>query len=194
MDGATSGLTAGLDAIQGERLRRIDGLDLEPVVYKLVWPDSAAAELTLAVADMHVGLYRCFLKVCVLHPEAPIVPSKVIDEVWHAHLLDTAKYRADCDVVFGYFLDHFPYAGLRGDEDRAAWLEDFANTRRLFLEDFGVDVGPDAGPSVCRNHGSGSECVIGCMTRSDNAVRPRPARAPLSMLNRGSGIGGRDTS
>lgn len=27
------------------------------------------------------------------------------------------KYAADCEAVFGYFLHHFPYVGLRGEED-----------------------------------------------------------------------------
>jgi hypothetical protein len=34
----------------------------------------------------------------------------VVDEMWHRHILDTAAYRADCDSLFGRFLDHFPYS------------------------------------------------------------------------------------
>src|SRR5580658_6317536 len=95
-------------------LAEVDLLDLEPVVFKLVRPDPEERGLTLAEADQDIGLYRCFLKLCVLYPGVSVVPTRAIDRVWHAHMLDTAKYRADCQLVFGRFLDHFPYAGLRG--------------------------------------------------------------------------------
>ncbi len=100
--------------------RRIDALDLEPVVYKLVRPDPGEEGLSLDQADQGIELYRCFLKLCAQFPRTPIVPTRVIDRIWHAHMLDTAKYRADCQVVFGRFLDHFPYAGLRGEPDKLA--------------------------------------------------------------------------
>jgi len=161
----------------GERLHRIDELDLEPVVYKLMHPEPGVAVLTLASADQSVALYRCFLKVSVMHPEASLVPSMAIDHAWHTHMLDTAKYRADCDLVFGYFMDHFPYAGLRGEDDRAAWREDFARTRQLFREHFGVEIGAEPAASVCRNHGDGSECCVGDVKRSPDDGRPRPVRA-----------------
>jgi hypothetical protein len=35
-------------------------------------------------------------------------------------------------------MHHFPYAGLRGEADRQAWLEDFAQTRRLRWQWFGT--------------------------------------------------------
>src|ERR1700683_325944 len=116
---------------------RVDQVDLEPIVFKLMSPDPGERPLSLAEADRAVGLYRCFLKLCVLFPGTSIVPSQLIDRVWHAHMLDTAKSRADCQLMFGQFLDHFPYAGLRGEGDRLAWLADFARTRTLFRQYFG---------------------------------------------------------
>jgi hypothetical protein len=56
-------------------------------------------------------------------------------------MLDTAKYRADCDQALGHFMDHFPYFGFRGEDDQRAWRADFARTRRLFAEHFGVEIG-----------------------------------------------------
>lgn len=160
-----------------ERLCRVDGLDLEPIVYKLMHPEPGVAGLSLASADHCVALYRCFLKASVLNSNASLVPSAAIDHVWHTHMLDTAKYRADCDLVFGYFMDHFPYAGLRGEDDQAAWRADFARTRQLIREHFGVDIGAEPAASVCRNHGDGSECCVGDLRRSSSDSRPRPVRA-----------------
>jgi hypothetical protein len=155
----------------------VDLLDLEPVVFKLLHPELGAEGLRLAEADHGVGLYRCFLKLCVLYPRVSIVPTRAIDQVWHAHMLDTAKYRADCQLAFGRFVDHFPYAGLRGQDDRLAWLADFARTRALFREHFGLEIGTEAAASACRNHGDGSDCCVGCITESAKMVRPRPDRA-----------------
>jgi hypothetical protein len=167
-------------AITNERLRRVDALDLEPIAYKLTHPEPGEPSLSLADADRGIALYRCFLKLCVLYPGAVIVPTRHIDHVWHAHMLDTAKYRADCDDIFGYFMDHFPYAGLRGDSDRSAWSDAFAQTCRLFMEHFGIEIGSQPAASACRNHGDGSECCVGCLKPPMATTRPRPERSPAA--------------
>lgn len=159
-----------------EQLCRVDELDLEPVIFKLMHPETGCTGLSLRRADRDVALYRCFLKLCVLYPGTTIVPTTSIDRVWHTHILDTAKYRADCDRVFGMLLDHFPYAGLRGDEDRRAWRQDFERTRALFRSHFAVAVGADLAASVCSNHGDGSDCCVGCAKPAPSVPRPRPAR------------------
>jgi hypothetical protein len=159
------------------RLRRIDGLDLEPIVYKLMHPEPGETTLGLAEADQDVALYRCFLKLCVLRPAVTIVPTRQLDHVWHTHMLDTAKYRADCAAVFGCFLDHFPYAGLRGEADRHAWRKDFAQTRHLFRSHFGVDIGTAPAASACRAHVDGSDCCVGCIKPPEASTRPRPERS-----------------
>lgn len=171
-------VTACAEASTEERLRRIDVLDLEPIAYKLIHPEPGEVGLSLAEADQAVALYRCFLKLCLLHPGARIVPTRQLDRVWHAHVLDTAKYRADCDHLFGHFVDHFPYAGLQGEDDRRAWRDDFARTRRLFAEHFGAELGAQPAPSACGNHGDGSDCCIGCVKTPAAGVRPRPERRP----------------
>lgn len=163
-----------------EHLRWIDEIDLEPIAFKLMHPEPGQTGLSAARADHDIALYRCFLKLCVLHPSATIVPTRRIDRVWHAHILDTAKYRADCDRVFGRFLDHFPYAGLRGEDDERRWRENFVETRRLFAEHFGVRLGSELGASVCVNHGDGSDCCVGCVAPGEGeTARPRPVRGTL---------------
>ncbi len=138
--------------------------------------DGVDVGLSLAGADHAVTLYRGFLKLCVLYPDVSLVPTRQLDHVWHTHLLDNAKYRADCFWVFGRFVDHFPYAGLCGEQDQRAWAEDFAQTRRLFQENFGTDIGAERAASVCRNHGDGSDCCVGSIGRSAGLIRPRLER------------------
>jgi hypothetical protein len=156
----------------GERVHLVDELDLEPIVYKLMHPEPGVRGMSLEQADRAVGLYRGFLKLSALVPGVTLVPTRLLDQVWHTHVLDTAKYRADCDKVFGRFVDHYPYAGLRGELDRRSWRSDFARTRQLFYEYFAVDIGAKPAASACSNHGDGSDCCVGCISGD----RPRPRR------------------
>ena len=45
------------------------------------------------------------------------MPCTFVDEVWHAHILDTQAYGDDCQAAFGFFLHHFPYFGMRDEQD-----------------------------------------------------------------------------
>ena len=65
-----------------QRLRRVDELDLEPIVFKLTHPEPGETCLTLVQVDADVVLYRCFLKLCLLYPGVTVVPTRRIDHVW----------------------------------------------------------------------------------------------------------------
>lgn len=81
--------------------------------------------------------YRRFLALHLIHPEADIVPCAMVDEMWHAHILDTAAYRVDCDRIFGHFLDHFPYFGMRGEQDAQDLMDAYDQTLQHYHEAFG---------------------------------------------------------
>lgn len=85
------------------------------------------------------SLYRRFLALNIVYPERKICPTAPIDEFWHAHILDTRAYQQDCNYLFGTFLHHFPYFGMRGPEDRAALQTAFDESRALFIRHFGID-------------------------------------------------------
>lgn len=109
-----------------EELRAaIDVLDLGCIKYKLMHPADGEA-WTKEKADRVETLYKRFLFMAVTDPR-PFMPTSEIDDMWHAHILDTAKYVTDCEATFGFFLHHFPYFGLRGDRD-------VLNMVRLFIE------------------------------------------------------------
>lgn len=70
------------------------------------------------------------------------VPSKVIDEVWHAHILDTRRYAADCERVFGQFVHHYPYFGMGATADSkygdsALLLRTYGRTLTRYVAAFG---------------------------------------------------------
>jgi hypothetical protein len=35
------------------------------------------------------------------------------DALWHHHIVDTRKYKADCDSLFGGYLDHIPGVNVK---------------------------------------------------------------------------------
>lgn len=111
-------------------------LDLSKVRMKLADADEGAGlpERQLELMEQE---YRRFLALQMLHPDDDIVPCKIVDEMWHRHILDTAAYRDDCQAIFGRFLDHFPYFGMRGPEDAQALNDAYADTLRRYREAFG---------------------------------------------------------
>jgi hypothetical protein len=82
--------------------------------------------------------YRKFLALHLMYPDADIVPCHIVDDIWHQHILDTIAYRHDCDAIFGRFLDHFPYFGMRGDDDAKALLDAYEDTLAKYEDAFGA--------------------------------------------------------
>jgi hypothetical protein len=136
---------ARIDDGLADALRRVDELDFSMLKRKLVEENGWTAE----VCDEAEGLYRKFLALNMRYPDRKICPSGPIDEFWHAHILDTRAYAADCELLFGGMLHHFPYFGMRGPEDRAALGQAFSASIDLFIMHFGID--PTAGDSLARS-------------------------------------------
>ena len=159
-------------------LKEIDLLDMSMVKMKLCLPvEKEGKSWTTERADDCERFYKMFLKLHVIcSPGTRIVPTKEIDEMWHAHILDTRKYHQDCERIFGWYLHHFPYFGLRSKEDADSLQRSFSNTCALFMEYFGEDpsrhvqkaqgqcCGVDHGAnkascgSRCNQCGSGTSC------------------------------------
>lgn len=89
--------------------------------------------------EMAERWYRRFLTLALTDGSEAIVPPQPVDKFWHKHILDTQKYIADCEAVFGSYLHHFPYFGLRGPEGAAALDAAFERTQQL-LEEFGESL------------------------------------------------------
>jgi hypothetical protein len=80
--------------------------------------------------------YKQFLALMHWNPEAVLVPSEDIDEVWHTHVLNTARYQADCETIFGRFQHHFPTFG-ESEEVQDEHVKGRGETLKLFEEAFG---------------------------------------------------------
>ncbi len=132
-------------------------LDLGPIKYKLMTPEGGQMDQS-TVEELEIW-YKRYLMLIHLYPNTSLVPTKHIDTFWHTHILDTMKYATDCEKIFGKFLHHFPYFGVRSEKDRndlnAAW----ESTRKLFQKEFGEDPKFEAGFALCQG---GEDCGNGC--------------------------------
>lgn len=96
--------------------RHIQNLNLTSVRAKLVekmgWSPDQACRVE--------GDYKRFLYALAHKQPDDILspPTQEVDEFWHQHILDTRKYREDCEAVFGHYVDHTP--GLDREAQRRA--------------------------------------------------------------------------
>jgi hypothetical protein len=126
----------------------IFALDLDPIKAKLMHKESGEGWSQEHVNAVELE-YRRFLALTKLFPDEPVAPLFNVDIFWHYHILDTMKYAADCEQAFGYFLHHFPYSGLRGEEDESVHQQISAHTRELYEATFGeAYVQQEAGLAV----------------------------------------------
>lgn len=118
-------------------------LDLDAVKVKLMHAASGEG-WTLERANAIEFEYRRFLMLMKKYPHEQTAPLVDVDTFWHYHILDTLKYAADCEAVFGYFLHHFPYIGLRGETDAAAHERLGQRMKALYQTTFGEEYGVSA--------------------------------------------------
>ncbi len=78
--------------------------------------------------------YRKFVYLGLI-AEFPVTPPKVIDQVWHEHLLFSRAYREFCASVLGHDFDHHPEL-VPLDEQTAAFQAQYAETRELYRREF----------------------------------------------------------
>ena len=106
--------------------RHIGQLELASIRLKLIlklgWSSEKAHQVELE--------YRRFLYALSHKREEDVIspPSTDVDEFWHEHILDTRKYRRDCELIFGHYVDHTP--GLSAENQSRA----DATRRRIYTE------------------------------------------------------------
>ncbi|WP_377703659.1 glycine-rich domain-containing protein-like [Pseudoduganella sp. UC29_71] len=124
--------------ISAESFQAIADLDLEPIKVKLMHEESGEG-WSLQKANAVEFEYRRFLYLMKTFPQEQTAPLMDVDTFWHYHILDTMKYAVDCQAVFGYFLHHFPYIGLRGEDDVEAHHRVGERMKELYEATFGED-------------------------------------------------------
>lgn len=134
---------------------RLDALDLGCIKVKLMCGKEGPG-WSREKADRIEVQYRRFLFLTATRPE-PIVPTTDVDEFWHAHILDTHKYFEDCERIFGGYLHHFPYFGMRGEDDARNLQAAFTQTKAIYRAEYGEAYGNAS--ADCENCGN---CTSSC--------------------------------
>jgi hypothetical protein len=90
--------------------KKIYGLDLTDIVATTATQEGWKAKARAVNAERW---YKNFLFMCYLDRSHPLlVLGDDADKVWHYHVLQTRRYRNDCNAIFdGDFLDHDPLPG-----------------------------------------------------------------------------------
>src|SRR5258708_4061569 len=116
---------------------RIAKLNLGWILRKLCTPTAPNA-WTSDRANAAVGWYRRFLYLAAKHPYARLVPSMEIDEVWHAHLMDSFRYVRDCQNVLGHTLHHVSENPFEENASSVEVISMRRLTHELFCGEFGA--------------------------------------------------------
>lgn len=151
--------------------QRAQSLDFSPLAYQLMQANAGphwSEERTATAIARYIG----FLYLIDQYPYFQLVPSREIDEVWHHHILDTYKYAADCQLLFGRFIHHFPYLGTRGDADRHNLQHLFDMTQSLYQKHFGTAMTIDEGHTDPES----SEASRSAHPNPSDAAEPKPDR------------------
>ncbi|MGQ3014227.1 MAG: glycine-rich domain-containing protein [Flavobacteriales bacterium] len=137
----------------------IANIDLEMIKMKLREPEEGE-NWTHEQCDSAEIEYKRYLHMCKVYGKG-IVPNKIMDTFWHYHILDTIAYHKDCDTVFGHYLHHFPYFGMRGEQDAIHLKNSFLQTKQRYREVFGEDMARNTDEMNCW-HDCENRCWHAC--------------------------------
>jgi hypothetical protein len=171
--------------VSQEEFAEFAALDLEPIKVKLMHQESGEG-WSLERANAAEFEYRRFLYLMKKFPQEQAAPSMEVDTFWHYHILDTLKYAEDCQAAFGYFLHHFPYMGLRGEDDLVAHQRVGERMRTLYEETFGQTYPFAAGNGGKKSQGATKAAGTAfSMTPSSTAFSMTPSTTAFSMTPSG---------
>jgi len=131
---------------------RIDNRTVSRLIREGVDPSVARVDLELIKLDLEVtskwsklrcGIaeleYKRLLTLILWNRDLPhpIVPTRLADEIWHKHILDTRAYHSDMKELFGEYLHHFPFLGFGSEESKKLKDKAFLMTCQLYEKTFG---------------------------------------------------------
>jgi len=116
-----------------EAKRYIDSIDFSQIIDKMVKRDHWLRSDALKIC----AFYRNYLFLRKKYSAIQRIPPSIeIDEMWHYHILDTKKYRRDCQAIFGGFHDHYPYFGFDEKSNQKDLEKAFEGVQKLYGEEF----------------------------------------------------------
>jgi hypothetical protein len=122
-----------------DKLRKLSDLDMRPEKQSLF---RHQPDLYVFIEVIERELKRFLsLPVLVPQPRYGLAPPLLVDELWHELILNTPKYRAICDALYGGYLDHDPNPQGYVKELARTAGEIAEYTRSLVSDHYGALVG-----------------------------------------------------
>ena len=122
-------------------LALVSSIDLSKISAKLQSHYGVSGDDVEVMSD----LYRKWLALHMCYPNAELTPNELLDEYFGTHIFWILRaYSRDCEKLFGFYLHHYPYFGLEGDEQ--ARDAGFDLTNALFKKHFGAELVGVANP------------------------------------------------
>ena len=167
----------------------IQALDLESVKLRLMDPELGEG-WTREYADSIEAAYKTYLTMLAKYQNdaEDIMLAKDVDEFWHTHILQTMKYTADCEKVFGTYLHHNPHVGPRTEADMQKRADLADKTRRLYEQEFGERVGAAWSGAPAPHAAAYSSAAVsqGNAAYSSAAVNARDAAYSSAAVSQGN--------
>ncbi|HYC88591.1 MAG TPA: hypothetical protein VEO54_05220 [Thermoanaerobaculia bacterium] len=159
-------------------------IDLEPVKAKLQDMEDGLG-WTAEQCDAAEVMYKRFLHLNKKFPNFVLVPSRMIDSVWHQHILDTRAYHRDSEQIFGEYLHHNPYLEQRNGLDDWDTLRAFEGTQKAYLREFGEAMTP--GSNVYASSGK-PKCGMSCFPAGTRILQPGMRTKPIEEVEVGDRV------
>ena len=136
-----------------------------------------------------IGEYKKFLYLGLV-ADFPVTPPRVIDQVWHEHLLFSRGYREFCDQVLGREFDHHPEL-IPVDEQTERFKAQYDATLALYQTEFNSEP-PSAfwGTPKCAAAGGADKAKLRRSRDDQGVVFAGGSDGPLHTQFGGSADGG----
>jgi hypothetical protein len=153
--------------------------------------DSATVAFADKIASKHkwnrsfalhaISEYKKFVYLAVVS-DFQVTPSKIIDVVWHEHILFSKAYREFCDLVIEYQLDHHPEL-FAFDEQTDRFRYQHEKTRTLYHFEFGKEPPENIwGQTKYQNSLERSTTSDSTIASSDSTIASETTEHPLHSL------------
>jgi len=142
--------------LKKERWLRIKNYHFENLVSPNIWQqlselfdghDASVKAFASKIARKHkwhnrfalgaIGEYKKFVYLGIIS-DFQVTPSKVIDTVWHEHVLFSKAYREFCEEVIQYPFDHHPEL-MPNEAMTGIFYAQYLDTIELYKKEFGID-------------------------------------------------------
>ncbi len=126
---------------------KIANLNLDQIIGKVAHDENLSIDEVREIAQQ----YKQFIYLAGVY--GGVVPTKRIDMLWHAHILDTMKYDTFCQEVFNRKIHHCPgysnqsFARCSADSGDDRKFEE--RTKELFMNHFGSNPFEDSLVASC---------------------------------------------